>query len=283
MAIVRNECPLLEFSTDGRVYRNPETAEKTLPRLCLVTYFEDLLEAFVERYEGEQIEVYSIEAQEYPIYLAQVEGYEVCATMGCEGASAAAAQADFLYGHGALTIISCGTCSTLDAEIEGGSVVLPVRALRAEGASYHYVSPSRYIDLQDKYVSKARSILMQRSIPYTKCITWTTDAPYRQTYEMVEYRRSEGCRVVETECAAVAAVARSRGKGYGAILYAGEPLLPPGALFTRSCSTSPGCSAPFLTGMAICQSAMSSVSYGCRRVISSSSAPFASRVSCSTP
>ena len=228
MAISRNDCPLLEFCTDGRLYQNPETAEKTLPRLCLVTYFEDLLEAFIERYGAEQIEIYPTEVQEYPVYLAQVEGYEVCATLGCSGASAAARQADFLYGHGAQTIISCGTCDVLDEELEGGTIVLPVRALRDEGASYHYVPASRYIDLQDKYVSKARSILMQRGIPYTKCVTWTTDAPYRASYEMVDYRKNEGCRIVEMQCAAVAAVAQCRQKGYGCILYAGEPWLLPG-------------------------------------------------------
>jgi ASC-1-like (ASCH) protein/uridine phosphorylase len=228
MAISRNECPLLEFSTDGRVYQNPETPEKTLSRLCLVTAFEDILEAFVARYGGQQVEVYENDFQEYPIYLASVEGYEVCATLGCSGASAAARQADFLYGHGAQTIMFCGSCDVLDPELEGSTVVIPVRALRAEGASYHYLPAARYIDLQDKYVAKARSIMMQRGIPYAKCITWTTDAPYRASYEMVEYRRGEGCRIMETQCAAMAAVAQCRGKGYGAILYAGDPLLPPG-------------------------------------------------------
>ncbi len=228
MAISRNEYPLLEFCTDAHVYQNPETPEKTLPRLCLVTYFEDILEAFVERYGGVQIDCFSTDTQDYPVYIAQVEGYEVAATLGCSGAALAAKQADYLYGHGAQTIVSCGSCDVLDPELEGGTVVLPVRALRAEGASYHYVPASRYIDLQDKYIAKARSILMQRAIPYAKCVTWTTDATYRASYEMVDYRRGEGCRIMEMQCAAVAAVAQCRHKGYGTILYAGEPLLPPG-------------------------------------------------------
>ncbi|MBO5670713.1 MAG: hypothetical protein J6S41_04120, partial [Clostridia bacterium] len=192
------------------------------------TYFEDILDAFVERYGGEQIDNFVTETRDYPVYIAQVEGYEVAATLGCVGAALAARQADYLYGHGAQTIVSCGACDVLDPELEGGTVVLPVRALRAEGASYHYVPSARYIDLQDKYIAKARSLLMQRSMPYTKCITWTTDATYRASYEMVDYRRSEGCRVMEAQCAAVAAVAQCRHKGYGTILYAGEPLLPPG-------------------------------------------------------
>jgi hypothetical protein len=34
--------------------------------------------------------------RDFPIYLAKVEGYEVCATLGCVGAAMAAKQIDFL-------------------------------------------------------------------------------------------------------------------------------------------------------------------------------------------
>lgn len=224
MAIVKHECPLLEFSTEQKVYLSPETPEKTLPRLCLVTYFEEILTAFVEHYHAEQIEDYVTEMRSFPIYQAQVEGYILCATLGVLGAGGAAKQIDFLYGHGAEVVIACDSCGIVDPEIQSGTVILPVRAMRAEGASYHYLHAERYIDLEDKYVEKARNILKIRKIPYERCITWTTDGPYRESHEMVAYRRSEGCRVVETQCAAMAAVAKCRGKGFGEILYAGDKL-----------------------------------------------------------
>ena len=224
MAIIRNECPLLEFSTDQQVYLSPETPEKTLPRLCLVTYFEELLEAFVERYGAVQIEDYVTEMRSFPIYQAEVEGYELCVTLGVLGAGGAAKQIDFLYGHGAQSIVACDSCGIVDPDIASGTIIIPVRALRAEGASYHYVHASRFIDLQIKYAEKARNILNMRKIPYVKCTTWTTDGPYRESVEMITYRREEGCRVVETQCAAMAAVAKCRGKGFGALFYAGDKL-----------------------------------------------------------
>lgn len=224
MAIVKNEIPLLEFSTEQDAFLRPDTPEKTLPRLCLVTYFNEILDAFVETYQATCAEEYVTEMRTFPIYRAEIEGYEICVTLGALGAGAAAKQIDFLYGHGAQTVIACDSCGIVDSGIESGTVIIPVRALRAEGASYHYVHAARFIDLQDKYIEKARSILNLRGISYAKCVTWTTDAPYRETEEMIAYRRSEGCRVVETQCSAMAAVAKCRGKGFGALFYAGDPL-----------------------------------------------------------
>ena len=51
----------------------------------------------------------------------------------------------------------------------------PVRALRDEGASYHYVAPSRYMEMQIEAVSAIEQVLEQRGIPYEEVMTWTTD------------------------------------------------------------------------------------------------------------
>ena len=46
---------------------------------------------------------------------------------------------DWLIGYGVEQIISTGTCGVL-ADIEENAFLVPVRALRDEGTSYHYVS-----------------------------------------------------------------------------------------------------------------------------------------------
>ena len=106
MAIVKNEIPLLEFSTEQHAYLRPDTPEKTLPRLCLVTYFSEILDAFVETYQASCAEEYVTEMRTFPIYRTEIEGYEVGVTLGALGAGAAAKQIDFLYGHGAQTVIA---------------------------------------------------------------------------------------------------------------------------------------------------------------------------------
>ena len=54
--------------------------------------------------------------------------------------------------------------------------------------------------------------------------TWTTDGFFRETRDMVEYRKSEGCATVEMECAALAACAQKRGAVFGQILYTADSL-----------------------------------------------------------
>ena len=53
---------------------------------------------------------------------------------------------------------------------------------------------------------------------------WTTDGFFRETQDMVRYRRAEGCTTVEMECAALAACARKRGASFGQILYTADSL-----------------------------------------------------------
>ena len=115
-----------------------------------------------------------------------------------------------MIGYGAEKIISTGTCGVL-ADIEENTFLVPVRALRDEGTSYHYVAPSRYIEIEMEAISAIEQVLEERGIPYEEVMTWSTDGFYRETAEKVAYRKEEGCAVVEMECAALAAVAQLRG------------------------------------------------------------------------
>ena len=99
-----------------------------------------------------------------------------------------------------------------------------VRALRDEGASYHYAAPSRYMEMQTEAISAIEQVLEQRGIPYEEVMTWSTDGFYRETAEKVAYRKEEGCAVVEMECSALAAVAQLRGVVWGGLLFTADSL-----------------------------------------------------------
>ena len=64
----------------------------------------------------------------------------------------------------------------------------------------------------------------KHEIPFETVKTWTTDGFFRETKDMVKYRLSEGCAVVEMECAALAACARKRGAKYGQFLFTADSL-----------------------------------------------------------
>lgn len=78
--------------------------------------------------------------------------------------------------------------------------------------------------LDEEGVRAIRQVFVSRGIPFEECKTWTTDGFFRETREMVQYRREEGCKVVEMECSALAACARFRKILFGQILFTADTL-----------------------------------------------------------
>lgn len=223
--IIKNEIPILEYSTETEGILSPKEAygyeDGYFPKLCFMTFFGEVFKAFGEKYGGEEIGGYYSEMCEFPVLKISYGGKEMCMMQAPVGSANAVSVADYLYSNGVETIVCCGGCGVLD-NIPKGDVIVPVKALREEGGSYRYLPPSRYADLSENVIEKIEITLKRLDVPYIKCITWTTDGLFRETKEMVDYRRSEGCKTVEMECAAFAAVAKAKGKKYGQLLYSGD-------------------------------------------------------------
>lgn len=222
--IIENEFPILEYSTEHLAIINPRPSEKPFPRLCLMTFFEEVLTSFLSQYENEPIGAYSSEMRKFPIYKLNYNGTEICLVQAVVGSGSIAMMTDYLYGKGVDVLLCCGSCGVL-ADIPAGDVIIPVRALRDEGASYKYLPPSRYIELNQEPVWAFKKALEKHAIPYTEGTTWTTDGFYRETKEMVAHRIQQGCKVVEMECATMTAVAAFRHKIFGQLLYSGDILI----------------------------------------------------------
>ncbi len=128
-----------------------------------------------------------------------------------------------LIAGGEEEIIAAGCCGALVEDTEG-SFFVPTAALRQEGTSYHYLPSSREIELDAVSVKAICKVLERAGLNYETCKTWTTDGFYRETREMVRYRRSEGYSVVEMECASMAACAKMRGILFGQVLFTADSL-----------------------------------------------------------
>ena len=109
---------------------------------------------------------------------------------------------------------------TKDSKV--GEIMIPTSAVRDEGTSYHYLEPSREVECHKEAVETAASCLKEMGIPFTKGKTWTNDAIYRETPDMIEQRRREGCVTVEMEAAAFFAVSKYYGIPLAQLLYAGD-------------------------------------------------------------
>lgn len=222
MAIIKNSIPILEYSTERKTVIPPRV-DGRYPSLCLFTFFGEVLEQFVRENGAREIDGFYQEMGTFPVYEATVDGQRVALTQATVGGPSAAMQLDSLYHGGVRHMMVCGSCGVL-ADLPAGHVILPVRALRGEGTSYMYAEPSRFIELQKRPVEAAKKVLSENGIGFTEVTTWTTDGFCRETPEMVEYRKSEGCQTVEMECAGLAAASAYLGLEYGQMLYSGDIL-----------------------------------------------------------
>jgi uridine phosphorylase len=225
MPVVKHAYPILEYDTETHGIIRPNRHHRgDLPSVCVMTFFSEVLDRLVQEHPCEIANSYGSESGTFPAFVTEYKGVQLCLIRADVGSAAIAMMADFLFGYGVQKLIVCGGCGVL-CDIPAGDVIVPTVALRDEGASYHYLPPSRDIALDVGMVEALSQTLRDHGVPYVQCKTWTTDGFYRETPDMITYRKEEGCQVVEMECATLAAVAQFRGVKFGQLLYSGDILV----------------------------------------------------------
>lgn len=225
ISIVKNDIPLLEFDPSPCAVIDPEheALELKLPELCVFSFLGESVDEYAKESGAVRVGEFVSMTKNYPIYVTEYKGERVTLCQAPVGSAPAAQLLDWLIGYGVKRIISTGSCGCLEAFSEG-EFLIPYKALRDEGTSYHYAPPSRFIELDRSVIAAIGQTLSENSLRYREVMTWTTDGFYRETREKVAYRRSEGCSVVEIECSALAACAKFRGVSWGMLLYTADSL-----------------------------------------------------------
>lgn len=224
--IHKHEIPILEFDDNPQAVIMPthEDLDLNLPARCVYAFLEEEIERYANAVGADKVGEFVSATKTYPVYVMTYNGEEICLAQAPVGSAAAAQFLDWLIGYGVKQILSTGTCGVL-VDMPENVFLIPTRALRDEGASYHYVAPSRYIEVNRRALTAIETVLRQASIPYQEVMTWSTDGFYRETPDKVAYRIEEGCSVVEMECAALAAVAKLRGAIWGLLLFTADSLV----------------------------------------------------------
>ena len=232
--ITRNEIPILEYDDGSPEVIPPDHdwAGGRLPEKCLFAFLGGVVHDYAERHGARTAETFVTVSHETSIYVLREDDEDLCLVQPPIGAAAAVQLLDTLVSCGCRKVIAVGSCGVL-AQLPENAFIVPVRALRAEGTSYHYLPASRYIDLDEEPVSVIKETFRRRGLPFEACTTWTTDGFFRETKDMVRYRLEEGCSVVEMECAALAACCRKRGARFGQFLFTADSLANVHAYDTR--------------------------------------------------
>ncbi|MBQ6374449.1 MAG: nucleoside phosphorylase [Clostridia bacterium] len=223
--MAKNSMPILEHDTDPTSVVTPdhEHLPMVLPRKAVFAFLGSAVDRYAIEHDAPIISYFVSATKDYPVYLLDVDGQKVCLVQAPVGAPAAAQILDWLIAYGVREIISGGSCGAL-TDLPEGMFLIPSRALRDEGTSYHYLPPERFIDVSGIAQAAIEKAVKARGLTYGKVVTWSTDGFFRETKEKVAYRKREGCSVVEMECSALAACAKLRGAVWGELLFTADTL-----------------------------------------------------------
>jgi len=229
MGIQKSDFPILEYDSEQISILMPN--RKNLYKLaqkCVFAFLGEFVDEYALENKAEKVAEFDTCTKLFHIYQTSYKGEDICICAAPLGASAAVQFLDFLISYGVKHIIACGSCGTLRDTPEN-EILIPQFALRDEGTSYHYIPPSREVIINQLAIDAIKKSATYYKIPFEECKTWTTDGFFRSTMEMMEYRKQEGCDVVEMECAALAACAQFRGAIFGQILFTADTLAIPDA------------------------------------------------------
>lgn len=128
------------------------------------------------------------------------------------GSSFSVLVAEEMFASGCQLLISISSAGQIVSKRKPPYFVLIEKALRDEGTSYHYLPPSDYSSINKELCDMMSDIFVRYSMPVDFGISWTTDAPFRETASSIKYYRSLKVLAVEMEAAALYAFSKAREK-----------------------------------------------------------------------
>lgn len=220
---MKKEFPILEFDSASALIEPGKLISKIdMPENVVICFFNDVITRLEN--EGKLKLLFNLrsESGKHPIYQYDMGDRSVAVFHPGVGAPFCAGMLEEVIALGGSKFIACGGAGVLDGSIAVGHIIVPVSAVRDEGTSYHYLPPSREVQVNKKAVEAIEEVLKRYKCKYILTKTWTTDAFYRETPGKINMRREEGCLAVEMECSAFCAVAEFRKVIFGQILYGGD-------------------------------------------------------------
>jgi uridine phosphorylase len=131
--------------------------------------------------------------------------------VGCAvGAPYAVLVAEEMFASGCTLLLSITSAGKVRPQIGDPRYLVLSRALRDEGTSDRYLPPGGYANLGERLLATLRMQLAESIVPLGIGISWTTDAPFRETSTAINRARDHGAVCVEMEAAALYAFAQAR-------------------------------------------------------------------------
>jgi uridine phosphorylase len=189
----------------------------SLPTCCVLDFDGELAPVAVERFAATPCPVWPC----FHTTLLRLERNGFCMGLiaGTVGAPFAVLVAEQLVTCGCKQIIGYSSSGAVADWLRLPCLVVPDRALRDEGTSYHYLPPAAWVEPRGSLAAILALRAAECGLPVHRGPTWTTDAPYRETQMQIERHRANGVLTVEMEAAALMALAQVSGAEIASLLH----------------------------------------------------------------
>ena len=180
----------------------------SVPTICVLDPDGDIVQHLIHTGQAQRNPYWACYHTE--MYNFRRGGFEYGIIGNAVGAAFAVLVAEELFVSGCQLLISMTSAGQITPIGQPPYFILIERALRDEGASYHYLPPAPYSEINRRLLDRVEGAVRSSSIPITRGATWTTDAPFRETEAAIAHARSEGVLGVEMEAAALYAFAQAK-------------------------------------------------------------------------
>jgi len=208
-----------------RVPRDP------VPPICILEFDGDLTDWLVSTGAAKRWKSWA--CFHTSMHALEVEGTFCGIVPRTIGGPYAALIAEQLKSSGARVILGLTSAGRVAASVPVPSLVVATSAIRDEGTSYHYLSPSLPAAAHPMLADSLERGLASLGVPVLSGAVWTTDAPYRETNrQLVEYAR-QGVLAVEMQAASLFAFSIARETPVGLVAHVTNGIDHQGSLFDK--------------------------------------------------
>lgn len=192
-------------------------AAGSVPAICVLDFDGDLTDWLIEKGLVQKSTYWA--CFHTAMYVIQVNGFDCGIVPRTIGGPYAVLVAEQLRISGAKIIVGLASAGRVLRSLPIPSLVIATEAVRDEGVSYHYLPPAETVQSSADIAELLGAELRHLDLPVRQGCVWTTDAPYRETYEQLDYYSNAGVLAVEMQAASLFAFAQARRASVGLVAH----------------------------------------------------------------
>jgi len=181
-----------------------------IPHVCILDPDGDLVEYLVRTGQAELNKCWACYHTKLFNFIYQKREYGIIGSV--VGSAFAVLVAEELFASGCHLLISITSAGIIIPPQNNSRFVLIDKTIRDEGTSYHYLPPDEDASINNTLLEILLSSFNGLSLSVINGVSWTTDAPFRETASAIQYAKDQNVTCVEMEASALYAFAKAKHK-----------------------------------------------------------------------